>query len=120
MLLQRGFVFRLDPDADQELLVRQAIGVCRLVYNPALEQRRDHYRNFRRSTGGKLPYVAQEWELTALRWQFEWIAAVSQTAQQQALCDLEKAFQNFFAGRAKDPAPRNLGVSPAAMTSMPM
>ncbi len=47
--------------------------------------------------------------MTQLRAEFEWIAAVSQTCQQQALRDLDKAFQNFFAGRAKYPSPRRKG-----------
>ncbi len=56
--------------------------MCRLIYNLALEHRRDHDRNFERVTGCKLNYVAQARELTALRREFDWIAAVSQTAQQ--------------------------------------
>jgi putative transposase len=39
-------------------------------------------------------------ELTALRAEFDWIRAVTQTAQQQALRDLDRAYQNFFTGIA--------------------
>jgi putative transposase len=83
--------------------------VCRLVYNLALEQRRDCYRQFERATGKRLNYVAQARELTALRAEFDWIAAVSQTCQQQLLRDLDTAFGNFFAGRAAYPKPRKKG-----------
>jgi putative transposase len=113
MLFQRGYVYRLQLKAPQEVLLRQAIGVCRLVYNIALEQRRDFYRAFRRATGSGIGYVSQARELTNLRREFPWIAAVSQTAQQQALRDLDKAYQNFFAGRAKYPSPRKRGVNDA-------
>lgn len=109
----RGFRYKLDPTPEQEALFRQFAGVCRLVYNLALEQRRDWFRHHERETGRKLNYVAQARELTVLRAEFDWIAAVSQTCQQQALRDLDKAFAHFFAGRARYPTPRRKGVNDA-------
>ena len=41
----------------------------------------------------------------------DWIAAVSQTCQQQALRDLDRAYASFFAGRAHYPTPRRKGVN---------
>ena len=107
----RGYRYKLAPTAEQKALFRQFAGVCRLVYNLALEQRRDFYRQFERATGRRLNYVAQARELTALRAEVGWIAAVSQTCQQQALRDLDKAFGSFFAGRAAYPSPRRKGVN---------
>jgi len=109
----RGFRYRLDPTAEQTALFRQFAGVCRLVYNLALEQRRDWWRHFERQTGSRLNYAAQCRELTALRAEYDWIAAVSQTCQQQALRDLDRAFGNFFAGRAGFPSPRRKGMNDA-------
>ncbi|WP_307356223.1 RNA-guided endonuclease InsQ/TnpB family protein [Methylobacterium brachiatum] len=40
----------------------------------------------------------------------DWVRAVSVSCQQQALRDLDRAFQNFFAGRAGFPGPRRRGV----------
>ena len=65
--------------------------------------------NLSNATGKRLNYVAQARELTALRAEFDWIAAVSQTCQQQVLRDLDTAFGNFFAGRAAYPKPRKKG-----------
>lgn len=110
-MILRGFRYKLAPDVGQESLFRQFAGVCRLVYNLALEQRRDFWRSFQRQTGRHLNYVAQARELTPLRGEYAWIAAVSQTCQQQALRDLDKAFVNFFAGRAKYPTPRRKGLN---------
>ncbi|QRM32446.1 helix-turn-helix domain-containing protein [Microvirga sp. VF16] len=70
MQFQRGFVSRLYPDSGQEVLLRQGIGVCRLVDNVGLKQRRDHDRKLERSSGGKLNDVAQARKLTALRREF--------------------------------------------------
>jgi putative transposase len=106
----RGHVYRLKPTPEQEVLLGQTVGVVRLVYNLALEQRR---------TFGGLPYGGGKpryfgskglsAELSALRRDYDWIGAVSQTAQNQALVDLDKAYENFFKGRAGYPSPRKRG-----------
>ena len=110
-MILRGVRYKLAPTAEQETLLRQFAGVCRLIYNLALEQRRDWWRHYERETGAKLNYVAQARQLTALRAEFDWIAAVSQTCQQQALRDLDQAFASFFAGRACYPSPRKRGIN---------
>src|ERR671913_1252567 len=110
-MLARGYRFKLRPTAEQEALFRQFAGVCRLVYNLALEQRRDWWRHYERETGQRLNYVAQARQLTDLRAEFDWIRAVSVSCQQQALRDLDRAFGNFFAGRARYPTARKKGIS---------
>jgi putative transposase len=105
----RGLKYKLKPTSEQETLFRQFSGVCRLIYNLALEQRRDWYRHYQRCTDKKLNYGAQARELTDLRAEYDFIAAVSQTCQQQALRDLDTAYGNFFAGRADYPRPRKKG-----------
>lgn len=97
-MIFRGFRYKLAPSPEQESSFRQFAGVCRLIYNLALEQRRDWWRQFEANTGTRLNYVAQCRELTALRAEYDWIAAVSQTCQQQALHDLDKAYSGFFKG----------------------
>src|SRR5215204_6037659 len=93
-MIARGFRFKLCPTAEQDALFRQFAGVCRLVYNLALEQRATWGRRHR------LGYVQQAAELTRLRAEFDWIRAVYVSCQQQALRDLDRAFVNFFAARA--------------------
>jgi putative transposase len=105
----RGFRYRLEATAEQEELFRRFAGVCRLVYNLALEQRRDFYRQYERAKGKRLTYVAQAAELTQLRVEVDWISAVYVSCQQQALRDLDRAYQNFFARRAGYPTPRRKG-----------
>ena len=109
-VINRGYKFRLYATEEQECLFAQFAGVTRLVYNLALEQRRDWRRHYQREHGRPISYVSQAAELTALRAEFDWIAAVSHVAQQQALRDLDKAFSNFFAGRADYPQSRRKHV----------
>jgi len=110
-MLFRSFRYRLAPTPEQEKTFEQFAGVCRLVYNLAWEQRRDFWRKFRTQTGKHISYFSQARELTALRAEFDWIAAVPNACQQQALRDLDKAYQSFFAGRSAYPKPRRRGVS---------
>ena len=110
-MIHRAFRYKLAPDPEQEVLLRQFAGVVRLVYNLALEQRREWWRHYCRRTGSQLNYVAQARELTVLRTEIDWIAAVPVTPQQQALRDLDRAYANFFAGLAGYPSPRRKGVN---------
>ena len=112
-MVNRGYRYRLDPTATQAEEFESFAGVCRLIYNLALEQRRDFHHQFRRSTGRSITYVSQARELTELRSQYDWIRAVSQTAQQQALRDLDAAYRRFFDGVAAYPRPRRKGVNDA-------
>ena len=100
MKIVRNYRNKLKPSAKQEHLFRQFAGVCRLVYNLALEQR----RTWEKSHGCNKHTACSDLKL--LRSEFSFINEVSQTAQNQALMDLDKAFQNFFAGRASFPSPR--------------
>ena len=105
MTIVRGFRYRLDPLPEQEHLLRQFAGVCRLVYNLGLEQRATWGRRHR------IGFASQCVDLTRLRAEFDWVRAVYVSCQQQALRDLDRAFQNFFAGRASFPRPRKRGVN---------
>lgn len=105
MKVVRGYSFKLAPNSEQMALFEQFAGVCRLVYNLALEQRETWGR--RRRIG----YCSQAAELTQLRAENDWVRAVYVSCQQQALRDLDKAFQGFFAGRASFPRHRKKGVN---------
>lgn len=88
-------------------------GVCRLVYNLALEQRRNHWRAYKAQTGKHVSAISQSKELTELRAEFDWIAEAPQATQEYALRDLDRAFQGFFAGRNGYPSPRRKGLNDA-------
>lgn len=100
MLVQRANLYRLEPTAEQATALTQWAGACRFVYNCGLEQRRDHWRK------GKLSYIQQAREITDARAAFDWLAAVPVHALQQALRDLDAAYQRFFSGLGGYPRPR--------------
>jgi putative transposase len=97
MLLQRAYVYRLEPTSEQETFLAQTAGACRALYNLALEQR------MMWRPGRKITLKSQSHELTALRNDVDWMRAAPVHALQSALKDLDRAFENFFAGRASYP-----------------
>ncbi|KAB7783433.1 RNA-guided endonuclease InsQ/TnpB family protein [Methylorubrum populi] len=105
MSISRGYRYKLAPLPEQEAVLWQFAGVCRLVYNLGLEQKATWGRRHR------IGFGKQCLDLTQLRAEFDWVRAVYISCQQQALRDLDRAFQNFFAGRASFPRPRKRGVN---------
>jgi transposase len=98
--------FRLYPTAHQETLLLGQCGHARYVWNLGLEQR----LMWRRERGPTPGYHAQSAQLTEARAAQPWLAAGSQTVQQQALRDLDRAWQSFFAGIHDRPTWRKRGV----------
>lgn len=93
--------------------MRQFAGVCRLVWNLALEQRRNHWRNYQLQTGNNLNYVTQARELTVLRAECDFVRAVHVTPLQRTLKALDEAYRRAWKGLAGYPQPKRKGVNDA-------
>ena len=92
--------YRLLPTSAQEAVLRNHCAHARYVWNLAVEQHR-HWRPGRTSAPGFLEQCRQ---LTAARAEHDWLAAGSQTVQQQALRDFARAMAAFF--NPRNPAGR--------------
>ena len=84
--------YRLLPTPAQETALRDHCGHARYVWNLAVEQHA-HWRPGRKGAPG---YLEQCQQLTAARAEHPWLAAGSQTVQQQALRDFAQAMAAFF------------------------
>jgi len=109
-MIFRGFTYVLKPTGEQHQTMLEFAGVCRLVWNLALDQRINHWRQYQRATGDNLNYVTQARQLKDLRAEFDFIRAVSQTAQQRTMKDLDTAFRRFFKGQGGFPKFKKAGV----------
>lgn len=100
-LQRRTYRFRMEPTKDQEGIVLRLSGARRFVYNWALERRRSYYQDHGKAISKK----QLSSELTALKRRPEtaWLKDADAQALQQALRDLDRAFEAFFAGRARYP-----------------
>lgn len=93
--------------------MEQFAGVCRLVWNLALEQRFNHWRNFQARTGNNLNYAMQARELTKLRAEVDFVRAVHVSPQQRTLKALDQAFQRAWKGLGGYPQFKRKGVNDA-------
>lgn len=98
--------YRLYPARDQAAGLLRHCADARFVWNLGLEQRL-MWRSGRPRTPG---YMAQARQLTEARAASSWLAAGSVTVQQQALRDLDQAWEWFFAGTNRRPSWRRCGV----------
>ena len=99
--------YRLHPTPAQEAVLRDHCGHARYVWNLAVEQHA-HWHPGRKSAPGYREQCAQ---LTRARAEYPWLAAGSQTVQQQALRDFAQAMTAFFdpANPARRPSWRKAG-----------
>jgi putative transposase len=99
--MQKAYRYRFYPTAEQESLLRRTMGCVRLVYNKALAARTDAWYQHQERVG----YEQTSSMLTSWKQQEEldFLNEVSCVPLQQGLRHLQKAFSNFFAGRAKYP-----------------
>jgi len=84
--------YRLHPTPAQQAVLRDHCAHARYVWNLAVEQHA-HWHPGRKNAPG---YLEQCRQLTAARAEHPWLAAGSQTVQQQALRDFAQAMTAFF------------------------
>lgn len=96
----QAFKFELMPNGLQERCMRRFAGSCRYVFNKALAAQIAAYEA---DPAAKLSYSTWANMLPAWKAQTPWLKQAPSQALQQALKDLERAYQNFFAKRAKFP-----------------
>jgi len=101
MKQQRAYKYRFYPTDEQKQILAQTFGCCRFVYNWALRQRTDAYYQ----RGERLSYEGTAQQLTQLKKQENtvWLNDVAAVPLQQSLRHLDRAFRNFFEGRAEYP-----------------
>ena len=100
-MTERAYKYRFYPTPEQEGVLAQTFGCARYVYNWALDFRTQAYREREES----LNYYDLSSALTELKRQLEtdWLSEVSCVPLQQCLRHQERAFRNFFEGRAAYP-----------------
>ena len=100
-MTDRAYKYRFYPTPGQKIVLAQTFGCARYVYNWALDYRTQTYRACEKS----LNYYDLSRALTEIKRQPEtdWLCEVSCVPLQQVLRHQERAFRNFFDGRAGYP-----------------
>ena len=97
----QAFRFALVPNGQQQRGMGRFAGACRFVFNQALALQQQRHEQGQK----KLGYAELCRLLTGWRHSVEtpWLSDAPIHPLQQALKDLERAYVNFFAGRARAP-----------------
>jgi putative transposase len=96
---KRAYRYRFYPTPEQVRHLACTFGCCRFVYNWGLSTRKHAYFG----EGKSLYYTDLAAMLPALKAAHPFLADVSSVPLQQALRHLERAYVNFFEGRAEYP-----------------
>jgi putative transposase len=89
----RAYKTEIDPNSVQRTALLKHAGAARFTWNWALARRKQEYE----ATGKSSNAINQHRQLNALKpTDFLWMYEVSKCAMQEALRDLDKAYQNFF------------------------
>jgi putative transposase len=100
-MTQKAFKYRFYPTPEQETLLLRTMGCTRLVYNRALRVRTEAwYKDQQRVGYSDTSAMLTQWKQNP---ELDFLNEVSCVPLQQGLRHLQKAFSNFFEGRAKYP-----------------
>ena len=99
--LERAYRVRLRPNRAQERILLRLLGAKRFVWNWALRRKDEAFK----ADGTRLGAMALRKEFTQLRRQPDtaWLGELPRMPLDEVFRDFDRAFVNFFAGRARRP-----------------
>lgn len=103
----KAFKYRISPTKDQAELINKHIGCARFVYNNALAFKQSEYAKDKTSHS----WYSLVKRLPDLKKENEWLKEVNSQSLQQAIVNMNTAFENFFKGRADFPKFKKKGKS---------
>ena len=92
LVAEKAYKYRIYPNKKQQELIQKTFGCARFVYNYYLNKRKDKYEN------DKITFTFNmcSKDLTNLKKELEWLKEPDKCSLQNALKDLDKAYQKFF------------------------
>ena len=90
--MEKAYKFRIYPNRTQEILIQKTFGCVRFVYNYFLDKRIKAYEADKTT----LTYNKCSGELTKLKQELVWLKEPDKCSLQNALKQLDAAYQNFF------------------------
>ena len=91
-MAEKAYKYRIYPNKKQQELIQKTFGCARFVYNYYLNKRKDKYEN------DKITFTCNmcSKDLTNLKKELEWLKEPDKCSLQNALKDLDHAYQKFF------------------------
>lgn len=88
----KAYKYKLEPTAEQKILIEKHIGSCRYIYNWALSLKIKSYEE----TGKSLSQFDINKRITSLKVENKWLGEVNSQSLQGMTRNLESAFTKFF------------------------
>ena len=100
-MAHKAYKFRIYPTEEQKNLLAKTFGCVRFIYNQMLAEQKETYERFK---DNKALLKKQKFPTPAkYKGEFEWLKEVDSLALANAQLNLQEAYRNFFAKRAKYP-----------------
>jgi putative transposase len=111
---RQAFRFELLANSGQRRQMRRFAGCARYVYNKALALKKELYEKREQASRFQLDKMLVPWKQEA-----PWLSEAPAHALQQAILDLDRAYQNFFKKRAAFPKFHKKGLRDSFRESDP-
>ena len=89
----KAYKYRIYPNKQQEELIQKTFGCCRFVYNQTLAYRKNLYETEKKSMS---KFDCSDYIYRFLKPQHEWLREVDKFALENAVFNMDTAYQNFF------------------------
>lgn len=96
----KSFKYRLYPDKEQEVQIQKTFGCCRFVYNQTLAHRKELYETEKKSMS---KFDCNSYCTQVLKKKYEWLKEVDKFALNNAIFNMDSAYQKFFKEHAGYP-----------------
>lgn len=96
----KGYKYRIYPDKQQEEQIQKTFGCCRFVYNQTLAYKQDKYKNEKISLSR---IDCNNYKNQILKKEYEWLNEVDKFALDNAVINMDFAYQKFFKEHAGFP-----------------
>ena len=96
----RSYKFRLYPTEDQEILLSKHFGCARFVYNWSLNYKTEYYKINKK--GISWMQLTKSNAFFEFKKENEWLKEVNSQSLISSIGNLDKAYTNFFQGRANN------------------
>lgn len=89
----RAYKYRIYPNKQQEELIQKTFGCVRFVYNQCLAYKIDKYKNEKVSVS---KFDCNNYKNRVLKKEYEWLKEVDKFALDNAVINMDNAYQKFF------------------------
>lgn len=96
----KSYKFRIYPNQEQTTLIQKTFGCCRFVYNQILSYRKLIFERDKKSMG---KFECKKYMTRILKDKFDWLKEVDKFSLENAVFDMDSAYQKFFKEHAGYP-----------------